>query len=289
MKWVDYREKLGIGFSDIQKVNMLSAMLKNYIENVIKENYDENSHLNYCQMVGEDYHDYMRPYQYLSSSLDRCNSIEELVAKYIALYNVYPASYIGYSYNAVSKGQVLQCLKESLGRLNIKYEIFEDEDGIFIFPSGAKELDDALVSEPLDWLNDYPNTRKIYTIALQQYSNGQYIRDVADNFRKAFEEFLKEFFNNDNDLNKNKKEVEAYLKEQNAAPQLITMLVSLISHYYLLNNEVAKHNDKMHARYLEFLMYQTGVFIRMLIVVKKDSEMMEARSPNFKERIIKRG
>jgi hypothetical protein len=95
---------------------------------------------------------------------------------------------------------------------------------------------------------------------------------VADNLRKAFEEFLKEFLNNNNDLNKNKKEVEAYLKLQNAAPQLITMLVSLISHYYLLNNEVAKHSDKIDEKYLEFLMYQTGVFIRMLIVVKKDSE-----------------
>lgn len=272
MKWVDYREKLGIGFNDIQKVNMLSAMLKNYAENVIEETFDENWYLNYCQMVGEDYYSYRRPYKHLSESLDRCNSIEELVAKYIALYNTYSVEYGGYSYNEVDKGQVLECLKESLERLNIKYEIFEDEDGIFIFPSGAKELDDALVSEPLDWLSDYPSTRKTYTIALQQYSNGQYIRDVADNLRKAFEEFLKEFFNNNNDLNKNKKEVEAYLKEQNAAPQLITMLVSLISHYYLLNNEVAKHNDKMDARYLEFLMYQTGVFIRMLIVVKKDSE-----------------
>ena len=272
MKWVDYREKLGIGFNDKQKFKMLSAMLKNYVDNVIEESYDESSHLNYCQMVGEDYYDYNRPYRHLRDSLDRCESTEELVAKYIALYNTYSPGYRGYSGNIVGKGQVLGCLKESLERLNIKYEIFEDEDGIFIFPLGAKELDDALVSETLEWLKDYPKARKTYSVALQQYSDGQYVRDVADNFRKAFEEFLKEFLNNNNDLNKNKKEVETYLKEQNADPKLITMLVSLISHYYLLNNEVAKHNDKMDAKYLEFLMYQTGVFIRMLIVVKKDSE-----------------
>lgn len=154
----------------------------------------------------------------------------------------------------------------------MKYEVIEDQDGTFIFPLGAEELDDALVSEPLEWLNDYPNARKTYIIALEQYSKGLYIRDVADNFRKAFEEFLKEFLNNNNDLSKNKKEVEAYLKSQDAAPQLIAMLVSLISHYYLFNNEAAKHNDKIDEKYLEFLMYQTGVFIRMLVVVKKDSE-----------------
>lgn len=137
---------------------------------------------------------------------------------------------------------------------------------------GAKEFDDALISEPLEWLKDYPKARKTYVIALQQYSDGQYIRDVADNLRKAFEEFLKEFLGNNNDLNKNKKEVETYLKAQNAAPQLVSMLVSLISHYYMLNNEVAKHNDKMDDKYLEFLLYQTGIFIRMLIITKTEKE-----------------
>lgn len=58
MKWVDYREKLGIEFDDNQKFKMLSAMLKSSVENVIEENYDGDSFLNYCQMVGEDYHEY---------------------------------------------------------------------------------------------------------------------------------------------------------------------------------------------------------------------------------------
>lgn len=273
MKWVDYREKLGIGFDDSQKFKMLSTILKNYVENVVGESFDENSYLNYCQMVGEDYWNFDRPYQHLRDSLGKSGSTQELVAKYIAFYNTYSAGYTDYPYYyAVGKDQVLGYLKESLEKVNVKYEVIEDKDGTFIFPLGAKELDDALVSEPLEWLNDYPNARKTYIIALQQYYKGLYIRDVADNLRKAFEEFLKDFLNNNNDLNKNKKEVEAYLKSQNAAPQLVTMLVSLISHYYLLNNEVAKHNDKIDEKYLEFLMYQTGVFIRMLVVVKKDSE-----------------
>ena len=267
MRWVDYREKLGIGFNDSQKFRMLSSMLQNFIRNVVADHYDERSYFNYCQTVGEIYKDYNYPYQHLQDSLGVCKSTEELVAKYIAFYNTYSDSY-QISYDAVEKSRVLRCLKESLEKLNIKYEIYEDEDGLFVFPLGAKELDVALVSEPLEWLNGYPNARKTYEIALQQYSEGQYIRDVADNLRKAFEEFLKEFLHNNNDLNKNKKEVEAYLKSQNAAPQLITMLTTLISHYYLLNNEVAKHNDKVDEKYLEFLLYQTGVFIRMLIVVQ---------------------
>ena len=69
-----------------------------------------------------------------------------------------------------------------------------------IRPKGAKELDTTLVSEPLDWLKDYPKTRKTFCIALKQYTDGVYIRDVADNFRKALEEFFQEFLGNTKNL-----------------------------------------------------------------------------------------
>jgi len=271
MKWIDYREKLGIGFNDREKFRMLSTILINYVDNVVKESYDEQSYLNYCQMIGENCWNHKRPYRHLSDSLGRAESTEELVAKYVAFCNTFCNRY---AYNNINKQQLLEYLKETLEKLNLLYDVFVDEDGTFLFPQGAKEFDYALVSEPLEWLVDYPNARKTYTIALQQYAEGLYIRDVADNLRKAFEEFLKEFLNNNHDLNRNKKEIESYLKSQNAAPQLITMLVTLITHYYLLNNEVAKHNDKIDEKYLEFLLYQTGVFIRMLIIVKKETESM---------------
>ena len=133
-----------------------------------------------------------------------------------------------------------------------------------------KELEDALVSEPLEWLKEYPLSHKTFCIALKQYSDGSYIRDVADNLRKALEDFLREFLGNNNDFNKNKKEVENYLKSQSVDSHLITILCSLLNHYYLLNNEIAKHNDKMDKKYLEYLLYQTGIFIRTLIVVKRE-------------------
>ena len=163
-------------------------------------------------------------------------------------------------------------IKNSLNKLNIQFDIFEDDDGVFIFPKGAKELDDALVTEPLEWLKEYSKAHKTYCIALKQYTEGIYIRDVADNLRKALEEFLREFLDNNYDFNKNKKEVENYLKAQNTDQHLITIIVSLLTHYYILNNEVAKHNDKMDKKYLEFLLYQTGIFMRSLIIVKQEGD-----------------
>ena len=141
-----------------------------------------------------------------------------------------------------------------------------------IRPKGAKELDTTLVSEPLDWLKDYPKTRKTFCIALKQYTDGVYIRDVADNFRKALEEFFQEFLGNTKNLANNIAEIFKYLNNNNAENELSSMVKSLLNSYDTLNNKIAKHNDKVDKMFLEFLMYQTGIFIRMLIVVKKNEK-----------------
>ena len=80
---------------------------------------------------------------------------------------------------------------DSLDDCQINYELLSDADGIFIFPKGAKELDDALVSEPLDWLKEYPQARIAFTKALKEYSEATTTNasDIADKFRKALETF----------------------------------------------------------------------------------------------------
>lgn len=276
LNFIDYRKALGLSFDDKDKKELFIKRIGVFMQSGENCPFEEQDEIDFSYMIGEEYllanidifeiklgNDpigLQRAWLYLSK---RTESFEDFLSCVVALINTYGG-------NKTNKKTILSGVKKALSDSRIEFELIEDNDGIFIFPKGAKELDSALVSQPLEWLSKYPNSRKTYCIALKQYSEGIYIRDVADNLRKAFEEFLREFLVNDNDLNKNKKEVEIYLKKQNADPQLITMLVSLISHYYLLNNEVAKHNDKMDKKYLEYLLYQTGIFMRMLIVVKTE-------------------
>ena len=91
-------------------------------------------------------------------------------------------------------------------------------------------------------------------------------------FRKALEEFCQEFLGNTKNLANNITEVFQYLGKNNAEPEVASMMKSLMNTYDTLNNKIAKHNDKVDEKYLEFLMYQTGVFIRMLIVVDQASK-----------------
>ena len=144
----------------------------------------------------------------------------------------------------------------------------EDQDGYFIFPKGAKELDDALISQPLEWLSQCPNARKTYIIALHQYADGIYIRDVADNLRKALETFLQEFLGNDKNLESNKNEICKYLGQQGVDAGISGLFQPLINSYKNVNDRIAKHNDRVDEKLLEFLLYQTGVLIRMVLSVK---------------------
>lgn len=274
MDFVDYRKRLGIGFNDnsleelffIKIFNLFDAM-----QNMNKQITEEEYFL-FCMDTGTHFKTHTYDGDYWSSIMTILRNSNQSISEFLSYYIFFIKCQEDNHYKPYKKTDFLNILKKCLNESHIPFDVFEDNDGYFVFPKGAKELDDALISEPLEWLSDYPVSRKTFIDALRQYSEGVYIRDSADNLRKSLEDFLREFLNNDKDLNANKKEVEKYLKEQSANSELIKMLVSLISHYYLLNNDTAKHKDNIDKKYLEFLLYQTGLFIRMLIVVKTEEK-----------------
>ncbi len=278
MLWIDYREKLGIGFSDVEKLGLLKAKIKNSLLAIKnKISYNNSSFFKFCMMTGMPYYESFLPIDdIIAKLLDDEISIQEFFSIYIAFVNTFEEN--DYS-NFGTRKNLIGLLTTMMEQSKIEYEIQYDSENneYFIFPRGASELDDALVSATLDWLCDYPIAHKTFINALKQYSSGEYLRDVADNFRKALESFLQEFFNNSNNLDNNINTTGRYLKEQGAEKEITDVLVKLMDLYKKLNDKIAKHNDKVDPKFLEFLMYQTGLFIRMLIVVKK-AEHHEAKS-----------
>ena len=274
MKWIDYREKLGIGFNDEEKKQMFSSKISNRLLgtfqkiNTKKELVERFERIvtDYYIEIGEAVPLHISVFHFISN-ISRSGTIVEMVCKYVAFLNILKKSNLEAGYL-----KFRDLLEKSLLELNIAYDIYEDDDGIFIFPKGAKELDNALVSEPLEWLIDFPNTRKTYIIALKQYSDGIYIRDVADNLRKAFETFLQEFLKNTKNLETNKNSICKYLGEQGVDAGITGLLKPLLDSYKNINDRTANHNDAVEQKLLEFLLYQTGVFIRMIISVSHSEE-----------------
>lgn len=271
MKWIDYRKKLGIGFDDSQKLKMLSNKLYNRLSelfDVINKDYSLSKTYSivikrYYTEIGEPL-----PFQAVLDEMARnivyCDNIKEIISRYVAFLK---------SLNKSDQEDAWSIFKDilevSLKELNLEYNTVNFDNEIYYFPEGAKEFDSALVSQPLEWLIDYPKAHKTFCIALKQYSDGEYIRDTADNLRKALEEFLQEFLKNKKNLETNKNEICKYLGEQNIDAGIGSLFQPLINAYKNINDKIAKHNDKVDAKLLEFLLYQTGVLIRMVLSVKE--------------------
>lgn len=200
---------------------------------------------------------------------EKRDSLNEFIAYFIAFINSQSDNIEGRATTKeVYKLFLIKALKES----HIMYEVLEDEDGYFVFPAGDPMMDKDLVSDVLLWLDKYSGAKKTYVNALKQYADGIYTRDVADNLRKALETFLQEFLQNDKNLENNKGEICRYLASQEVDSRIGGMYESIISTYKDINNKTVKHNDKLNARLLEFLLYQTGLLIRMVLRVSGQIE-----------------
>ena len=275
MDFLDYREQLGIGFDDSEKQELFMTKIQIFLQAHNDYPFSRKQEIDFCYKIGEEcFSDnetvlnikwekiepvgLQKAWTYFK---DKKGDFKNFLVTIVALANTY--------FEDIDvKDDIYSAIKQALTESHIPYEILTDDDGLFFFPKGAEELDKALVSEPLQWLSDYPKAQSTYCRALKQYANGEHIRDVADNFRKALEEFLQEYLGNKKNLEHNKNEICKYLGSKGVDAEFCAMLQPLLNTYKNINDKYAKHHDALDERLLEFIMYQTGVFFRMIISVK---------------------
>ena len=273
MDFIDYREKLGCGFADDNKFRYFLTKMFNFLESM-KDQLSYQEYLEFCNCTGSKMnHNFSQEYQgdyrfahCLEILRNNTHSLQEFLAYYIAFVNVRTTDKNVFYSRETYKKLLVMMLDES----HISYDIFEKNDEYFVFPKGAKELDDALISQPLEWLVSYPLTRKAYISALKAYSdaNEEQASRIADDFRKALETFCQEFFGGGKSLDNYKPNYCEYLKEKGVPAEISNEFVKLLDLYTKFNNNYAKHHDKTELKVLEYIMYQTGNIIRLLITLK---------------------
>lgn len=277
--FLDYAQKLGFTFCDDKKFDLFRTKVFNFLDGIATMNtfaaLSQIDYYTYCNTTGTAIDKWLFEQEHLyNERFKTCieiikqysDSLNELLLYYVTFANLLHD--LNNNNNKCNQAFLIDNLEALLKDSHIKYNLISDGDYSFVYPNGAKELDDALVIEPLEWLAEYPKSRKTYCRALKQYSNGEYTRDVADNFRKALEEFLQEYLGNSKNLENNKNEVCKHLASKGVDAEFGGLLQPLLNTFKKINDKYAKHNDAMDERLLEFIMYQTGVFIRMIITVK---------------------
>jgi hypothetical protein len=134
------------------------------------------------------------------------------------------------------------------------------KDGLF-YPSGAGELDEALIEQTFTWLKDYPNERQDYRIALQNYSQGGSLADVIKNCYSALEGVAKNVLGNRKNLDNNKDEL---LRKMSLSDGWKSLLAVYIRYAHDYRHASPERHD-MTRQEAEAYLYMTGLIIRLVI------------------------
>jgi len=271
MDYIDYREKLGIGFNDDEHAQFAITCIMNRLER-LENFFPEEEYFEFCNITGtpfqhnnleEHYHDFYEIIDDFEYELD------EFVFHFIAFINCRKSQIYDNGRDIANREDYISILKEEFHRAHLAYNLYEDKDGVFLFPKGVELFDDELVSKPLTWLSRYPKAEKAWTAALKRYQSKDCdnASEIADLFRKALEELFREFFKSEKSLINLKSNYGQYLKNHGIPPEIVKNLEALLQQYDYFNNNHAKHTSETDYNVLEYIMYQTGMIMRLLITL----------------------
>lgn len=279
MDYIDYREKLGLAFDDKEKQIFFMTRVFSYLTSNSSIEFLAKDEKEFCYQVSiKSWYEEQNPnFSMFNLSIDepsglmklayyldkRRNEFRDFLSMLVFFLNIY-------SGKKAEKEKLWQDIRRILKDSHIQYDLLEDDGKVFIFPKGAKELDNALVSQPLEWLSDYPIARTSFVKALELYANSSDLNasNIADSFRKALETFFQKFFNSNKSLENLKCEYGKFLKSKAIPSEISNNFEKLLEQYTDFMNNYAKHHDKTSKNVLEYIMYQTGNIIRLLITLK---------------------
>ncbi len=265
MNYLDYREALGIGFDDEVKMDHFQTQCLNLLKSRENFEYSVDDYVDFCNAVSATYN-----YEF-GSLYDAICILEGFEGKYFLFAMIAFANTFNHyeDMQEFFKEEIIKYLNNS----KLFHRIITDEDGIFVLPEGAKELDDNLVSETYEWLYEYPETRKEMSAALKAYSEAtpETAYKVADYFRTTLERFFQNYFcAADRSLENFKDDLGTHLKNNGVPSEIRNIMIKNFELYTKYMNNYAKHTNKAKVNVLEFIMYQTGLTIRTIITLGKE-------------------
>ena len=94
-------------------------------------------------------------------------------------------------------------------------------------------------------------------------------RNLLDELRFALEQLLKNVLANSKSLENQKPFILAWLKERGAHQQTINMFQTLLDGYSRYQNVAVKHGEQYEEGDIEFMIYLTGTFMRLLLQLEQ--------------------
>jgi hypothetical protein len=143
-----------------------------------------------------------------------------------------------------------------------------------LYPRGAKLLDDALVNDNLNWLTGHPKALVSFEKALALYLKGNTstFRNLLDELRKALEDILRSILGNRKSLENQRDLLGKWIEGKGVHAQVRNMYMTLLKQFTDYQNDAVKHGDDWVESEVEYMIYLTGTFMRLLLVLNDDSQ-----------------
>lgn len=172
----------------------------------------------------------------------------------------------------ISNKTLAKRFAEAMKLCNIKSKILDDNGSYDIYPSNIEFLDKPLVTEVLNWLNDFPDAKKNFSKALKTERIDANYRNIIDDLRISLELFLKQILKNNKSLEKQNSYIGEYLKNNNVSIEISNIYIKLMDYYTKYNNHHAKHDDSVIEIEIDYLIYLTSSFIRFIMLVEEQKK-----------------
>jgi hypothetical protein len=127
------------------------------------------------------------------------------------------------------------------------------------------EINEALIEETSHWLENYPESLKLYKEALTKFENGIYNRNLLDDLRLSLEKLLQSVFNNGKSLENQITNLGDHLNAKGGSKELTNMFVKLVEYYSKYQNTYVKHDDAVIEEEIEFIFEITSSFMKHII------------------------
>ena len=129
----------------------------------------------------------------------------------------------------------------------------------------AENVNETLIDETKHWLNDYPDSLKIYEGALLKFSSKAFERNLLDDLRLSLELLLKAIFANSKSLENQIADLGAFIQNKGGSKELGNMFQKLVDYYCKYQNTYVKHNDDIIEEEIEFILELTSSFMKHLV------------------------
>lgn len=269
------------GISDVENRNdlktrcllVVSKLIASEISNLysrnplVRQKYDRMCYdlsmiigLQYTQDMNVSF-EHSKIYHYLSR-LDLNN--ESDYRKFIYFLEVL----INYDSEIINKEQIAISLSEVSKLSGANFRIIKDKGDYIMLPLSVDFLDSPLIIDNLNWLNEYKNSKEHFLKAIQFDRNENYYRNIIDELRLSLEFLFQQLFNNRKTLENQMTNIGNYFKENYISVFISNMYIKLLKIYTDYNNDNVKHGDCIMGIEIDYLIYLTGSFIRLIVQIE---------------------